>query len=82
MTEFEKEPVPVGYYDAETPEKCAQVSQLHQEFYMDLQQRHMKASEDFQVYHSRLQELVSQQQVKVAHHSSKLNVVWSPVIKA
>ncbi len=81
MTEVEKEPVPTGGGDAETPEKCAHVSQLHQEFYMDLQRRHIKAKEDFQVYHTRLQELITQQQAKVAHHSSKLNVGWGPVTK-
>ena len=70
-----------GYYDAETPEKCKEVTKLHGEFYQDLTTRHTKAKEDFQAYSTRLKELVSQQQAKVSHHSGKLDVGWSTVSK-
>ncbi|MGI4850885.1 MAG: hypothetical protein ACRYGR_02995 [Janthinobacterium lividum] len=71
-----------GYYDAETPEKCKEVTKLHGEFYQDLTARHTKAKEDFQAYSTRLKELISNQQAKVSHHSGKLNVGWSTVSKS
>ena len=81
-TSAEEKTASQGYYDAETPEKCTKVTTLHEEFYEDLTARHAKAKEDFQVYHTRLQELINQQQGKVTEHCSKLGVVWNAVSKS